>query len=582
MTDSTHDAQKWLVVILIYADFTIVNSNDPKVLIEGNIKLGLNRLFEDLITTRLNNDQCRLFVIMDRLTYFRDRQDQFRKREQVVRLEIRNTGSGTNDIVSCELLIDGVVASVDETEYMDHRSSLQRVDQLTSILNSIKPHSDEKILFTTWDHGSAFGIFKEDRENLRKGENASTLVEAYGYQLDTLPYLNMVWNKINSKKELPAPLVNYVADFDPGQSRGGDQFIKIGTSIYRIQSSGLPTGRSYLPEQLDIAADKSEKVVVQQTDILSTSELAEALHTWLKEQEYTFDKVSVLLMMNCYMLNLHTMHNLQRAVECLVGSATDISNPCYNFRSILKRINRNGGKRLTSRMLAKHCSYSATNSASRQRARQMLLDPRRTVDSWAIFAVDLQCRDAEDQTMTHFQRQLARLNQILKEFEMIFLREIPEFNAASAREYKALNLRAAFFKYSRAMMQDLTGSTYKIVDVANWLDFFSQLYVARQSDSFLCDETADMIDRFVSESSKMPMKKKGMVITKLNKRFCYLESPVGAIAPLPTGAGVFFPRNQSELMSGTILASAGDDELLKGTLNQWRRFLNRVYIAAES
>jgi hypothetical protein len=73
---------------------------------------------------------------------------------------------------------------------------------------------------------------------------------------------------------------------------------------------------------------RAEKV----REILSNDELAIVFREWLGEDE----KVGVLLMMNCWMMNLHTMYSLVDTVQCLVAPQSDIGTPGYNYKAILK------------------------------------------------------------------------------------------------------------------------------------------------------------------------------------------------------------------------------------------------------
>jgi hypothetical protein len=61
--------RKWLIIFLIYADFT---TNEKLPMIE-KMKVMMNSMLGDIITTPINNDNSRMFVIMNSIKYRLDK-----------------------------------------------------------------------------------------------------------------------------------------------------------------------------------------------------------------------------------------------------------------------------------------------------------------------------------------------------------------------------------------------------------------------------------------------------------------------------------------------------------------------------
>ncbi|HEX6169741.1 MAG TPA: clostripain-related cysteine peptidase, partial [Chitinophagaceae bacterium] len=71
-------------------------------------------------------------------------------------------------------------------------------------------------------------------------------------------------------------------------------------------------------------------------DILTSDELADAI-----QSGFNGKKIDILIMMNCYMQNIHTQYSLQKSVELLIAPESIISMPGYDYRAILSGIINN-------------------------------------------------------------------------------------------------------------------------------------------------------------------------------------------------------------------------------------------------
>jgi len=56
-----HQKKKWVIVFLIYADFRTDNAFS----MEESMKIEINSLLEDILTTPMDHETARLFVILN-------------------------------------------------------------------------------------------------------------------------------------------------------------------------------------------------------------------------------------------------------------------------------------------------------------------------------------------------------------------------------------------------------------------------------------------------------------------------------------------------------------------------------------
>src|SRR5262249_8194244 len=119
-----------------------------------------------------------------------------------------------------------------------------------------------------------------------------------------------------------------------------------------------------------------------------------------------------MLMMNCYMMNMHTMYSMSKNVQCLVAPQGAISNPGYNYKSILEYISKESGQ-VTPALLARHCVESACDRSAEKRAIRMGLSPDETIGTWSLFAIDLHARKDND-SETWFDKQVNTLATLME------------------------------------------------------------------------------------------------------------------------------------------------------------------------
>lgn len=177
--------KKWLVIFLIYSDFT-TNEELPMI---RKMKIALNSMLGDIINTKIDNRKMRVFIIMNSIKFiFQNGNNVVDDRTLFYQVEYKNN-SEENDITLCEL-----VPNTDENGIpIFHKS-----EKLAHILRRTNVQPDEEIFLNTWDHGSAFGIFKQvTRENTAAAR--IRIREEINKNLDLYPFLKRFWDCVSVK-----------------------------------------------------------------------------------------------------------------------------------------------------------------------------------------------------------------------------------------------------------------------------------------------------------------------------------------------------------------------------------------------
>ena len=186
------------------------------------------------------------------------------------------------------------------------------------------------------------------------------------------------------------------------------------------------------------------------SEILKNSELNEAIRLWLGDNDF---KVGVLLMNNCWMMNLHTMYALKGSVKYLVAPEGSIDSPGYNTKDILKYI-------ITAlpqpQELAEVCVKTLGNAYSK--AKSLMLSPQEpdVLDRFKIFAANLGKRTPKGDLIIDVQ-----IDQ-LKTIAQLLITEI------TSKEQSYPEIRY-LLKYIRSVCLDFTENQAMLIDMVNWI-----------------------------------------------------------------------------------------------------------------
>jgi hypothetical protein len=393
--------RKWLIIFLIYADFT--TNNDPKKI--EKLKVTINNMLGDIITTPVNPDRSRILVVMNSIKFvFGDAQTGINDKSAFY--TIGRTDDGTkNCITKCDIIDNCTYYETDK----DGGQVLQKSRQLTEIFTErTKLQPDEEVFLVTWDHGSAFGIFRHESPL----PDAGTIKMQVEKNLTQYPFLKIFWD-----------------------------------SAEKSYQNGRLAAACHDEANVPVDLLQADPKV---PEILKNSELNDALQAWLGNER----KVGVLLMTNCWMMNLHTMYALVPSVRCLVAPQGNIDCPGYNIKDILMEMNRADQTGIEPVNLAELCVTTIDNGYSNAKAATLDRSEPDVIERFKIFAVDLSREIGKENIL---EKQINDLDEIFK--LIVDDLEAPDTNT---------DLKY-FLKYVRSVCFDFSGNETQMVDIVNWL-----------------------------------------------------------------------------------------------------------------
>lgn len=556
---------RWVIVFLIYADFRTEDEDSvfPPFSMNEEMKVELNCLFKDILTTPIPDSGMRIFVIMDRITYIK-KEAKASVASKTILYEIANPElRPENDFVECKIL-DNKETPVNES---GTTQPLHQAEHLADIFKNIVVEDGEGTLLITWDHGSAFGIFRE--EIFTPPE--MRVMEPITSELANYPYLEKFWNCALQKGQLrdfiesqelekKSPLFQRSEKFFKPVSGISPHFIKGNIDNIR-KSAAFATEIAGNKIMLSVAEVEMNEVTLiesfateQIPEILRNDELAKAIEAWLGKK-----KLSVLVMMNCWMMNLHTMHSLKEQVECLVAPQGDIANPGYNYRDILRYIFEE--RLITSQDLAIRCVEESQNKFARRRAKKLNIRNPKTIGTWKLVAVDLQAEDKNKERL--IDRELIMLKDIVSRLNVMIT--IPEPGKQIDPNLILL------LKHVRLLSHDFTKKRAKMVDIVNWLYTLYYLHATLPKKLLPSTVSEPIIDFRHSIIKSGPGKK--LIIAKSKGRSIY-ETDMAVLALPPTGYSLFFPQFKEK--DPKVIDNARNDTLLK-EFKEWKDFLTTLY-----
>jgi hypothetical protein len=563
--------KRWLIVFLIYADFT--TSDDlPKI---KKLKTMLNDLLGEIINAVIDPDRSRILVALNNIRFIGDDHagEKILNETKLYGINADDTG---NVIDSCK-----VISNEDQDGKV-----LQNPKILDKLFSEINLHPDEELLLMTWDHGSSFGIFRREPTSV----NVSRTRMRADQNLHQYPYLDFF---------LAYALNNNAPEITQENSAQGIIPVQVGRYLLKIRNTSSNVAKLELFDKkgingqyhentgkitavispdaalaLPVTADTSMAVLqnaenheTENTgidalplipEILKNSELNGTLKTWLKER-----KVGVLLMFNCWMMNMHSMFAFQDSVQCFVAPQGNIDLPGYNINAILREINDANNERLSASELASLCVTTVDDAYSQAKAIVLCPDDPDVTERFKIFAVDL---GKMTDTKSNFSLQIRLFRDLL-----IVLNNKLTANQAQGGELKY------FFKYIRSACFDFSGGFTMTVDIVNWI-LSIKATDRRQPRRFL-NLTNDLIlpmNNFLQAVNDIQA---SIVINCSSGKKVYEKErksapDIASIQLPPSGYSIFFPiADHSELLN--LRDNILSDDLIK-QLPEWRTFLGLI------
>ncbi len=548
----------WIAVFLIYADF-----RDGKgLMVERQTDDGLRSLFGDLVDVPLNND-TKVLVIINRVRYKPIEGTPIPtagSNDQTFIYEVtRKPGKAKNKLKKYQPVSEANIAGA---------GSAHKDETLGKIFADIAlKYPGRHVLLSTWDHGSAFGIFKvkETPEQIQlvkpfegfKGKyiDLTDCAEALLADNDSIrqrpqPRLaDDVWHQFNQPtysygslkfrfKKATSP--EFYKSFDALRAdkafnanvnlifRYAINCLEFESkdpknSIRNILTKGLTkedtrniVGNAF--KQPGSPVESPGKLLFEieteagMAEMLTNEELGSAIQMGFGDPvgDPPEAPVDVLFMMNCTMMNVHTCYALQGRVNYLVAPQGIIAPPGYNYKAILEKITGSPGEpAISAEELAAECVTSTF----------IVLDPKRAAHKddfarWALFSFRL----------AHF----PRIADLVNELAECLLDNWRELRAQVA------NSRQVCFIF------DEPNLNYYMVDISH---FITILFENLNSQSAFNDKPykkkiKDLHDKFVQERESMKIAEQEILggIYKMDWPTSDLNTTLNA-----SGLSIYFP-----------------------------------------
>lgn len=534
----SHGSKRWVVVVLIYADFrknVVAFDEDTASDLTRQMKRTLNSLFEDLLSTAMDPMRSRMFVIMNSIDYHDSDSDRTTAGTLLFKV-------GNPDRLHHNRIIESVVIDRDRGTQAapDPENAVQTPQLLQRILTEyVRVRQDEEVLFLTWDHGSSFGIFREVDHGF------SAVRNPLGHDLNDYPYLAHFWNTVHAQeRDGDRTTLTEMYGLSDGCERRGPQAAETITA---------ETGCQALPVSANVR------------EILTNAELGRVLTCWLNpeadaENQRDAKKVAVLLMMNCWMMNFHTMFALKDAVECLVAPQGAIDTPGYNYKAVLSFLSDEKRGDISARDLAVKCVTTMDCTQMRKRSEDLRADRRDMSDHWKVFAVDLQSRRDDN--------------------ELVIDSNIRALESVAGTLTDAIRTDGQpltdFFTAARMVSHDFTKASALekpgfMVDIVNWLELLHGLssFNAPYQPFPVIERSSILYEIFelIKEFRRNPL-----ILAETSGSKIYSNSY--SVAGRPTGYSLFFPDSYSN--DQNLIDNVRKDQLLR-MLPNWEKFLKTVY-----
>jgi Clostripain family len=402
------EQKKWVIIFLIYVDFIKTDSKKSiPTFLNEDLLSELESLIGDLVNCKLDQNKCSIYVIYSTLNYEKNSLNTFVLTNTTLLLQILGNHPFSNKIKFLQ--------KIDRSHSANQNFSVQKQKNLTKIFNKIKKrHPDKKntnTMLVTWDHGSAFGIFKVD-EHPTTLTNWPSIIGCQKFR-----YINQLIDAVPSYlKEVSFPSKQNKI-FNPNYFRHQNQVFSFTNS--EKDSDGFCSDLSQLLEtkfKKNLRIQTSEEnnfLVIKKSHTIVNSGIKDLFHVTANENntlkefrlklslegiieiltneelEYaitnSFETIDILLMMNCVMMNIHTAYTLKDCINNLVAPEGTISKPAYDYLTILNKINLQNP---SVKDITEICVSSCFDFSNPQR--QLF---KSEIEKWAIFNLDFQTKD---------------------------------------------------------------------------------------------------------------------------------------------------------------------------------------------
>ena len=580
---------KWVIIFLIYADF--IKSDTPESpQFDTAYAKELDKLLERLYKTKFDKSNIKIYIIYGSLNYKKTSDDsEAQKLHSDVHIFQLQSKIYGNNMVHLKIIENGEIPERSENDLGTF--SLQRKKSLKKTFNYIKGlnKGDNKVkyILNTWDHGSVFGIFKSEIHiRVVRGFPEITKEEYPNlfFLIKKIPRLNAnippldksvvvfekdnFLNKINlgniiSIDKFKELIHNKILVFETNDS---GEMIKLNhpNLLKKFDSEEEFINWLEILEYFPISADKTSFLNAMLSfniqpagilEILTNEELSGAI-------EESFGKIELISMMNCWMMNLHSLYAFRNCVEYLIAPQGGISEPGYDYKSIIELINK--PKINTNKIIKKYIS-SSYNFKNKERKNK-----KTEINSWAIMAA------------TVFKNKDIINDSLVKEIESIaqILVEELESKTNTKEEEREILRKLSFVHFMAKISYNFSyGERYFQLDLLNWLQTLDGFNPVQEDFPILKNFEKEHVVRVQKLSSQLFLRN----ARYLNHVYDFqvennTGSPFrGVTIYKPNGLSIYLPFvNNKNSIADKLYIIKSATEKLADRIPTWTKLINKL------
>jgi hypothetical protein len=509
------------------------------------MKIEVNAMLGDILSCPLNSEAASLYVIMEGIRYSETPAEQkaaekTKIQEFTVLYKMAPGQHGGNAFAG---------TTVFERKTLNSRDTgdphlLQRSKSLGKILGTIPCAAHEEILLITWDHGSAFGIFRDEDPRTPTAHVRTAITD----HLEHYPFLQRFWNEA-----MQTPKLSAIMEKKSAQPR--ELVVQVKHDLYTIPARKKQDWHHlWHTPGATIPLGNLPKTKKKIPEILKNWELAASIKSWLRDKGQK--KVGVLVMLNCWMMNLHTLYNFRKTVKYLVAPEGSIDNPGYNYHDILLHLY--GSRPTTPRELSVKVVETSHNELMVERAKKLNKTYPETLSFRSIVNVRLDYGPHEPNELEELFASLygfiGTLDKMLK----------------ADRSGKFLLL----LQHVRALSYDFTTGLVGMVDLPNYLFNLIAATNGLKNPVF-----KNAFDNEVNRLQAKLLEGLPVVLPRWIGDRCYYwnHEPIYTklLSLKPTGFAIFFPN--AKQIDPLVLDNVRDDLLLNEYFVRWKHVLDKIH-----
>jgi hypothetical protein len=515
--------KNWVIIFLVYADF--FEEDTRRIRSESKISRELENLFNDIRNTPLQ-EGCTIYTVVNSIRYkgqtqtktdrtfvhkvIRPANDGPGSMEEILAIDLDNTLQKKDQLVSILSLINqrephsriflntwdhGSVFGINQE---GRRTGFVEVNSTISIDSLIMPGShvlNEPFPDSFTFLNTIFTIDNKDRtdftDTIKKNRFYETTVENNNSLVFEIEKLSVIFRSdkditksFESVKSFPDSSGNQTFRFEVNKSNHDllagflkEHSIETPDNLKVIDKDGtvftLESFTGEVKDWIDVLKNPRRSFTINinsEMELLTNKELADAI-----KESFPGNTVEVLMMMNCNMMNVHSMSAFNGSANFLVAPESGINEPGYNYCAILSAI-RPG---MTALDLATRCVETFNIDAAC--GQQTCIDHRTRFNpqnkSVSLFAAELNGTN------------VTSMVEALNTFALTIKSKI-------SPPAKSIFRTSVLQTVPRCTLQSNVGRELHLFDIDEWLDFYGSKLISQVDFAPVKDLIAEDIQSF--------------------------------------------------------------------------------------